>query len=138
MSTTDNYTYFKSMEAQGEEKYTPFSSLDWNYITDSNNGIYQASNATIEFNLQNLYSATKYIDCSQAYLAIPITLVSCFSTGSATVAPSTFNLNVFTSLKIIIDINLSKFLRKFSIHAIHEAFFVLNLFDNSLFLTIIF
>ena len=99
MSTTDNYTYFKSMEAQGEEKYTPFSSLDWNYITDSNNGIYQSSNATIEFNLQNLYSATKYIDCSQAYLAIPITLVSCFSTGSATVAPSTFNLNALVSLK---------------------------------------
>ena len=99
MSTTDNYLFNKSMEAQGEEKYTPYNELNWNYIPDSNNGVYQPSNCMVQWDLQNLYSSSKYIDCQMQYLAIPVTVVYALSTGSAVVPPGALNMNTLVSLK---------------------------------------
>ena len=99
MSTTDNYLFNKSMEAQGEEKYTPYNELNWNYIPDSNNGVYQPSNCMVQWDLQNLYSSTKYIDCQMQYLAIPVTVVYALVTGSAVVPPGALNMNTLVSLK---------------------------------------
>ena len=99
MSSTDNYLFAKSLEAQGEEKYTPYTDLQWNYMPDSNNGVYQPSNCMVQFDLQNLYSASKYVDASQLYLAIPITMIVALSNNSAAIAPGTVALNALASIK---------------------------------------
>lgn len=99
MSSTDNYLFARSMEPQGEDKYTPYSDLQWNYISDSNNGVYQSTNCMVQFDLQNLYSATKYVDTNLCYLAIPVTMVYALSSGAATVDPGTVAMNSLVSLK---------------------------------------
>lgn len=99
MSTTDNYEFHSSLEAQSEEKYSPYSDLQFNYINDSNGGVYQATNCMVQFDLANLYNASKYTDTNLMYLAIPITVVWGVSTGGSVIAPPGSSLQSLVSLK---------------------------------------
>jgi len=75
MSTTDNYLFEQSMQSQGEDKFSPYADLQFNFLVDSNNSVYQTNNCMVEFNLSNIYSANKFVDTSLCYVAIPVSVV---------------------------------------------------------------
>jgi len=99
MSTTDNYLFEQSMQSQGEDKFSPYADLQFNFLVDSNNSVYQTNNCMVEFNLSNIYSANKFVDTSLCYVAIPVSVVWALTTDSAVVAPSTLAMNALVSLK---------------------------------------
>jgi hypothetical protein len=74
---------------QGVDTETPFTSKQWNYINDINGGVYQNSSglSLVQFDLSSIYNSTQLIDPSSMFMAIPITYVSAYSSGSL-VAPT--------------------------------------------------
>jgi hypothetical protein len=86
---TDHYLFAKSTIPQNIDETTPFVSKNWNYINDINGGVYQNSSglSLVQFDLSSIYNSTQLLDPSTSFLAIPITYVSAYSTGSALVAP---------------------------------------------------
>lgn len=85
---SDNYEFAKSVMPQGIETETPYLSKQWNYINDINNGVYSNNGLSlVQFDMSSIYNSSALIDISQAYLAIPISYVSAYSTASALVAP---------------------------------------------------
>jgi hypothetical protein len=52
MSNCDNYEFAKSLEVQSVTAETPYSNLQFQYITDQNNGVYSNGGLTlIQFDL---------------------------------------------------------------------------------------
>jgi len=111
MSGSDNYIFAKSLAPQGIEQETPFESENWNFIPDLNSGIYGGSGgglSLVQFDLSSVYSSSACIDVTQAYLAIPTTLVTqgqtsaslpVFSSTTAAVAGSTYGMWQWAGLK---------------------------------------
>jgi len=77
MSNCDNYEFAKSLEQQSTNSETPYSNLQYQYITDLNNGIYSNGGLTlIQFDLSSIYNSNSLIDMNRAYLAIPIQIAT--------------------------------------------------------------
>lgn len=85
---TDAFLFSKSTLPQGVDTETPFVSKNWNYINDINGGVYQNSSglSLVQFDLSSIYNSTQLVDPSSMFMAIPITYVSAYSSGSL-VAP---------------------------------------------------
>jgi hypothetical protein len=75
--STDNYEFEKAMTTQSIDEGTPYASKNWNYIPDSNNGVYNNNGLTqLYIDLSNLYNSTKYTNSEDMFLAFPITMVA--------------------------------------------------------------
>ncbi len=85
---TDEYEYQSSLMPQSIEE-SPYESNEYNFVTDSNNGIYQSTGACpILFNLNNIYNNKKLIDPSRSFVVIPICIVSAYTSSFAgTIVP---------------------------------------------------
>ncbi len=87
---TDIYEFTKSTLPQGVDSETPYASKHWNYIQDINNGSYTSGSglSLVQFDLSSIYNSTRLIDTNQAYLAIPITYCTAWTTsGGALLTP---------------------------------------------------
>ena len=88
---SDNYEWMKSNEPQSQTDYSPYTDKQYsNYINDINGGSYSNSSLSlVNFDLGQIYNSNKYIDSSDLYIVLPITMVAAYRTANATVAPGT-------------------------------------------------
>ena len=88
---SDNYEWMKTNEPQSRTDYSPYTDKQYsNYINDINGGSYSNSSLSlVNFDLGQIYNSNKYIDSSDLYIVIPITMVAAYRTNNATVAPGT-------------------------------------------------
>jgi hypothetical protein len=97
---TDNYEYSKSMESQTEGMFSPYTDKQYNnFINDINTGVYANNGVTtVLFDLTSIYNSSKFMDCSDLFLVLPITMVAAFSTNTAgtLVAPVNGNVNLLS------------------------------------------
>ena len=92
MSNCDNYEFAKSLEVQSISGETPYSNLQFQYITDQNNGIYSNGGLTlIQFDLSSIYNSNSLIDMNRAYLAIPIQIATVLTASGAPTVNLTLN-----------------------------------------------
>ena len=89
----DNYQFSKANYVQGLDKESPYVKKDWNYINDINSGVYTNNGQTlIQFDLSSIYNSSCMTNISEAYMAIPITYISAWSSnaaGNTLIAPNT-------------------------------------------------
>ena len=97
---TDNYEFSKSMEAQTEGMFSPYTDKQYNnYINDINSGVYTNNGLSlVQFDLSSIYNSSKFMDCGDLFLVMPITMVAAFSTSTAgtLVAPVAGNVNLLS------------------------------------------
>ena len=88
---TDNYEWMKTNEPQSRTDYSPYTDKQYSsYINDINGGSYSNSSLSlVNFDLGQIYNSNKYIDTSDLYIVLPITMVAAYRGASATVAPGT-------------------------------------------------
>ena len=88
---TDNYEWMKTNESQSSSDYSPYTDKQYsNYINDINGGSYSNSSLSlVNFDLGQIYNSNKYIDSSDLYIVLPITMVAAYRDAGATIAPST-------------------------------------------------
>lgn len=86
---TDNYEYMKASTPQDINEYSPYVDKQYNnYINDLNSGVYTNNGISlVQFDLGQIYNSTRWTLTNDLFLAIPITVVSAYSTGSALVPP---------------------------------------------------
>ena len=86
---TDNYEWMKTNEPQSRTDYSPYTDKQYsNYINDINGGSYSNSSLSlVNFDLGQIYNSNKYLDASDLYIVLPITMVAAYRTNNATVAP---------------------------------------------------
>lgn len=109
---TDNYEFSKSMEAQTEGMFSPYTDKQYNnYINDINSGVYTNNGLSlVQFDLSSIYNSTKFMECGDLFLVLPITMAAAFSTNvsGTLVAPVAGNVNLLS-------------LKNNFIHLIHQA-----------------
>jgi hypothetical protein len=114
---TDNYEYNKSMEPQTEGMYSPYTDKQYNnFINDINSGVYTNNGLSlVQFDLSSIYNSSKFMDTSDLFLVLPITMVAAFSTAVAgtLVTPTAGNVNLLS-------------LKNNFIHLIHQADLAIN------------
>jgi hypothetical protein len=114
---TDNYEYNRSMDAQSENQYSPYSDKQYNsYINDINSGVYQNNGLSlVQFDLSSIYNSSKFTDTNDLFVVLPVTMVAAFSTSTsgAAVAPTAGNVNLLS-------------LKNNFIHLIHQADLSIN------------
>lgn len=114
---TDNYEYNRSIEAQSENQYSPYTDKQYNsYINDINSGVYQNNGLSlVQFDLSSIYNSSKFTDTNDLFAVLPITMVAAFSTSTAgtAVAPVAGNVNLLS-------------LKNNFIHLIHQADLSIN------------
>ena len=88
---SDNYEWMKSNEPQSQTDYSPYTDKQYsNYINDINGGSYSNSSLSlVNFDLGQIYNSNKYLDSSDLYIVLPITMVAAYRDAAATVAPGT-------------------------------------------------
>lgn len=88
---SDNYEWMKTNEQQSSKDYSPYTDKQYsNYINDINGGTYSNSSLSlVNFDLGQIYNSNKYLDSSDLYIVLPITMVAAYRTANATVAPAT-------------------------------------------------
>ena len=88
---TDNYEWMKTNESQSRDDYSPYTEKQYsNYINDINGGSYSNSSLSlVNFDLGQIYNSNKYLDSSDLYIVLPITMVAAYRDAGATVAPGT-------------------------------------------------
>ena len=98
---SDNYEWMKSNEPQSQTDYSPYTDKQYsNYINDINGGSYSNSSLSlVNFDLGQIYNSNKYIDSSDLYIVLPITMVAAYRTANATVAPGTSGSSALCSIK---------------------------------------
>ena len=82
---SDNYEFMKAQEPQSNDDYSPYVDKQFNgYINDINNGVYANSSLTlVNFDLGQIYNSQKFVDTSELYAVLPITMVAAFRTNTA-------------------------------------------------------
>ena len=87
---SDNYEFIKSSTAQAIDDYSPyFDKQSNNYINDINGGVYTNNSLSlVNFDLGQIYNSSTFTDTNDLTLVIPITMVAAYSTGSATIDPT--------------------------------------------------
>lgn len=85
---TDAYEFMKSSNVQ--KPNTPYSSKQWNYVNDINNGVYSNQGQTLlQYDLTSIFNSSRFVDASSMFFLIPITRVAAYSSGTAIIAPGT-------------------------------------------------
>lgn len=74
----DQTTFAMANESQTQPE--PFISKQWSYIIDSNSGVYQSSQVTLD--TSSWSNSGKFVDWSEAYFTIPMVMVA-YPTGAA-------------------------------------------------------
>jgi hypothetical protein len=114
---TDNYEFSKSMEAQTEGMFSPYTDKQYNnYINDINSGVYTNNGLSlVQFDLSSIYNSAKFMDTEDLFLVLPITMVAAFSTSTpgTLVAPVNGNVNLLT-------------MKNNFLHLIHQAELQIN------------
>ncbi|NBU34617.1 hypothetical protein EB118_22580 [bacterium] len=87
---SDNYTFAKSMQPQSINDYSPYQDKQSNnYINDLNNGVYTNNGLTlVNFDLGAIYNSQKYTSTEDLTVAIPITMVAAYGSGTGLSANS--------------------------------------------------
>ena len=87
---SDNYEFTKSSIPQAIDDYSPYiDKQSNNYINDINGGVYTNNSLSlVTFDLGQIYNSNTFTDTNDLTLIVPVTMVAAYSTGSATVAPS--------------------------------------------------
>lgn len=81
---SDNYEFSKSTFPQGISAETPYVSKNWNYVNDINGGVYSNNGLTlVQFDLSSIYNSSCLIDPSQAYITVPLVLVSAYTSSNS-------------------------------------------------------
>ena len=84
---TDAYEFMKSSNVQ--KPNTPYSSKQWNYVNDINNGVYSNQGQTLlQYDLTSIFNSSRFVDASSMFFLIPITRVAAYSTGTASITPT--------------------------------------------------
>ncbi len=84
---TDAYEFMKSSNVQ--KPNTPYSSKQWNYVNDINNGVYSNQGQTLlQYDLTSIFNSSRFVDASSMFFLIPITRVAAYSTGTAAITPT--------------------------------------------------
>lgn len=88
---SDNYEYMKSSSPQSVSDYTSYVDKQWNYVNDSNVGIYQNNSGLtlVQWDLTSIASSEMFSDASDLYLTVPIVMVATTTNAAALVAPPT-------------------------------------------------
>lgn len=114
---TDNYEFNRSMHSQSENEYSPYTDKQYNsYINDINSGVYANNGLSlVQFDLSSIYNSSRFTDCEDLFVVLPITMVAAFSTSTAgtLVAPTNGNVNLLS-------------LKNNFIHLIHQADLSIN------------
>ena len=114
---TDNYEYERSMHPQSEGEYSPYTDKQYNsYINDINSGVYTNNGLSlVQFDLSSIYNSSRFTDCNDLFVVLPIMMVAAFSTSTAgtLVAPVAGNVNLLT-------------MKNNFIHLIHQADLTIN------------
>jgi hypothetical protein len=85
---TDAYEFMKSSNVQ--KPNTPYSSKQWNYVNDINNGVYSNQGQTLlQYDLTSIFNSSRFVDASSMFFLIPITRVAAYSSGTAIITPGT-------------------------------------------------
>jgi hypothetical protein len=82
----DEYTWHKTN--QPAETEFQFSSRQFTFVPDSNNGSYP--NSQVTFDLASLSNSGKYVDFAQSYLTVPLVLHTNFGTATTATRENTF------------------------------------------------
>jgi hypothetical protein len=71
---SDNYEFSKSEMKQDLNESTPFADVNYQWVSDINNGVYASSTGQtlVQFNLQNIYQSQKMIAPDSCFLLLPI------------------------------------------------------------------
>jgi hypothetical protein len=114
---TDNYEYERSMHPQSEGEYSPYTDKQYNsYVNDINSGVYTNNGLSlVQFDLSSIYNSSRFTDCNDLFVVLPIVMVAAFSTSTAgtLVAPVAGNINLLS-------------LKNNFIHLIHQADLTIN------------
>ena len=88
---SDNYEFTKSSIPQAIDDYSPYIDKQANnYINDINSGVYTNNSLSlVTFDLGQIYNSNTFTDTNDLTLVIPVCMVAAYSTGSATINPST-------------------------------------------------
>ena len=86
---SDNFEWMKTNEPQSLGDYSPYVDKQYTaYINDINNGVYANNSLTlVNFDLGQIYNSNKYLDTSDLYCVLPITMVAAYRAGNNLVAP---------------------------------------------------
>ena len=86
---SDNFEWMKANEPQSLGDYSPYVDKQYTaYINDINNGVYANNSLTlVNFDLGQIYNSNKYLDTSDLYCVLPITMVAAYRAGNNLVAP---------------------------------------------------
>ena len=71
---SDNYELARSSAPQSIKDYSAFTDKQWNYKNDSQGGVYQNTNANVEFDLSSIYQSDGYTDVSDMYIVLPLVM----------------------------------------------------------------
>ena len=87
---SDNYEWMKANEPQSLEDFSPYTDKQYSaYINDINNGVYANNSLTlVNFDLGQIYNSNKYLDTSELYCVLPITMVATYRAGNNLVTPT--------------------------------------------------
>ena len=114
---TDNYEYERSMHPQSEAEYSPYTDKQYNsYVNDINSGVYTNNGLSlVQFDLSSIYNSSRFTDCNDLFVVLPIVMVAAFSTSTAggLVAPVAGNVNLLS-------------IKNNFIHLIHQADLTIN------------
>jgi len=116
---TDNYEYERSMHPQSEGEYSPYTDKQYNsYVNDINSGVYTNNGLSlVQFDLSSIYNSSRFTDCNDLFVVLPIVMVAACSTAVAgTLAvgsPVAGNVNLLS-------------LKNNFIHLIHQADLTIN------------
>jgi len=85
----DSYDFIKSSTPQGVEMHKPYTSKQFNYINDINNGVYANTSQTLlQYDLTSIFNSAYATNVSDHYLIIP-TITTMALTNGANVANAT-------------------------------------------------
>ena len=95
---SDNYELARSSAPQSIKDYSAFTDKQWNYKNDSQGGVYQTTNANVEFDLSSIYQSDGYTDVSDMYMVIPLVMVAASTNAAGTTfyAPPTAGYSLCT------------------------------------------
>ena len=89
---SDNYEFEKSQLPQSLDATTPYIDKQWNWLPDTNNGVYTNSGLTqVNFDLSSIFNSNKFVNMNQAYFVVPLTIVGLFQNsfnGTNPLAPT--------------------------------------------------
>ena len=112
---SDNYDFEKSSRPQDIDDYSPYTDKQYNgFINDLNGGVYtNTSLSLVQFDLGQIYNSQKFTNTNDLFMVVPVTMVACFSTGTAPVAPTNGNSQLLST-------------KTNFIHLIHQADLQIN------------